>query len=310
MASKVPVVVFSEESMEPGTKSWMRACEEIVRALENHGCFVAEYEDFPPELRDPIFGAAKELFDLPQETKVRNPDSAYSKGYIAHYPGTPLLEGLNLDGAEKREACEKFTGLMWPSGNARFCKIAHSYTREIAKLEKVVTRMVFEGYGVGEYCDSHNESMKYLLRILKYKKPGEDEVNINPVAHTDKTFLSILYQNNVRGLEVMTKDGEWVTFEPSPSSFMVMAGDACVGWSNGRIKACCHRINVREDGPLRYSLGVFSYNTGTIEIPKELINQDHPQQFKSFNHVDFLRFYDKSQDRTKGQCLIKAYCGV
>ncbi|KAI3418996.1 Fe2OG dioxygenase domain-containing protein [Psidium guajava] len=170
--------------------------------------------------------------------------------------------------------------------------------------------MVFEGCGVGEYCDSHTESITYLLRILKYKKPSEDEVNINPVAHTDKTFLSILYQNNVRGLEVMTKDGEWVTFESSPSSFMVMAGDACVGWSNGRSKACYHRINVREEGLVRYSLGVFSYNTGTIETPKELIDQDHPQQFKSFNHLDFLRFYDKSQDRTKGQCLIKAYCGI
>lgn len=310
MASEVPVIVFSQESMEPGTKSWTRACDEIVQALEHHGCFVAEYEDFPGEFRDPIFGVAKELFDLPQETKVRSPSSAYSNGYIAKCPGTPLLEGLNIDGAEKLEAFEKFTALMWPSGNARFCKTAHSYAKEIAKVEKVVTRMVFEGYGVGKYCNSHFESTTYLLRILKYKKPGEDEGNINPIAHTDKTFLSILYPNDVRGLEVMTKDGEWVVFQPSPSSFMVMAGDACMGWSNGRIKACYHRTNVREDGLVRYALGVFSYNTGTIEIPKELIDQDHPQQFKSFNHLDFLRFYDKSQGRTKSQCLIKAYCGV
>ncbi|KAF8026797.1 hypothetical protein BT93_F3317 [Corymbia citriodora subsp. variegata] len=310
MASTVPVIVFSKECMEPGTKPWIRACDEIVQALEHHGCFVAEYEGFPRELRDSIFGIAKELFDLPHETKVRSPDSAHSKGYIPSYPGTPLLEGLNIDGAEKLEACEKFTALMWPSGNAHFCKTAHSYAREIAKLEKVVTRMVFECYGLRQYCDSHTESTTYLLRILKYKKPGENEGNINSVPHTDKTFLSILYQNSVRGLEVMTKDGEWVTFEPSPSSFMVMAGDACVGWSNGRIKPCYHRINVREDKLIRYSLGVFSYNTGAIEIPKELIDQDHPRQFKSFNHLDFLRFYDMSQGRTKAQCLIKAYCGV
>lgn len=98
----------------------------------------------------------------------------------------------------------------------------------MAELEKVVTRMVFEGYGAGEYCHSHAESTTCVLRFLKYKKPGENEGDTFPPAHTDKTFLSILHQNNVRGLEVMTEDGEWVTFEPSPLSFMVMAGDACV----------------------------------------------------------------------------------
>lgn len=120
MASKVPVIVFSEESMEPGTKSWVRVRDEIVQALEHHGCFVAEHEGFPRELRDAIFGVAKELFDLPHETKVRNPNSAHSNGYIAKVPRTALLEGLNIDGAEKLEACENFTALMWPSRNARF----------------------------------------------------------------------------------------------------------------------------------------------------------------------------------------------
>ncbi|XP_030457758.1 deoxypodophyllotoxin synthase-like [Syzygium oleosum] len=187
--------------MEPGTKSWVRVSDEIVQALEHHGCFVAEHEGFPRELRDAIFGVAKELFDLPHETKVRNPNSAHSNGYIAKVPRTALLEGLNIDGAEKLDACENFMTLMWPSRNARFCKTAHSYARAMAELEKVVTRMVFEGYGAGEYCDTHAESTTYFLRFLKYKKPGENEGDTFPPAHTDKTFLSILYQNNVRGLE-------------------------------------------------------------------------------------------------------------
>lgn len=34
MASEVPVIVFSQESMEPGTKSWTRACDEIEKDEE------------------------------------------------------------------------------------------------------------------------------------------------------------------------------------------------------------------------------------------------------------------------------------
>lgn len=87
-------------------------------------------------------------------------------------------------------------------------------------------RMVFERYGLEKHYESYADAATLLLRFLKYKKPTDVQSNINPIAHTDKSFISFLHQNDVRGLEVMTKDGEWFTFEPSPSTFMIMAGDA------------------------------------------------------------------------------------
>lgn len=101
----------------------------------------------------------------------------------------------------------------------------------MAELEQRITMMVFESYGLEKYYESHSSSSAYLLRFLKYKKPdsySDETNNVKPIAHTDKSFMSILHQNSVRGLEVQTKDGEWLSFEPSPSSFMVMAGNACV----------------------------------------------------------------------------------
>jgi hypothetical protein len=47
----------------------------------------------------------------------------------------------------------------------------------------------------------------------------------HPQTHTDKTFISILHQNEVNVLEVKTKDGDWIALELSPSSFVVMVGD-------------------------------------------------------------------------------------
>ncbi|XP_031398246.1 probable 2-oxoglutarate-dependent dioxygenase AOP1.2 [Punica granatum] len=170
-------------------------------------------------------------------------------------------------------------------------------------------RMVFDSYGQKCY-KSYADAATLLLRFLKYKKPHDVKSNINPIAHTDKSFISFLHQNNVRGLEVMTKDGEWFTFEPSPSSFMIMAGDAFVAWSNGRIKACYHRVAVREENEVRYSLGVFSYQKGMIKTPDELIDEERPQQFKPFDHVDFLCYRDSSDNRVKAQSLIKTYWGV
>ncbi|OWM77644.1 probable inactive 2-oxoglutarate-dependent dioxygenase AOP2 [Punica granatum] len=310
MMSKIPVVEFSHDCLKPGTESWLQAAKTIIKSLEDHGCFIADYKDVSLDLHDTIFSVSKELFDLPHETKIKNTNLKPSHGYIAKVPGTPLVEALNIDHAETLGECRNFTNLMWPAGNDRFCKAAYSYAQFIEKLEAMVMRMVFESYDLEKYYKSYTDAATLLLRFLKYKKPHDVESNINPIAHTDKSFISFLHQNNVRGLEVMTKDGEWFTFEPSPSSFMIMAGDAFVAWSNGRIKACYHRVAVREEHEVRYSLGVFSYQNGMIKTPDELIDEKHPQQFKPFDHVDFLCYYDSSDNRIKAQSLIKTYCGV
>jgi isopenicillin N synthase-like dioxygenase len=46
-------------------------------------------------------------------------------------------------------------------------------------------------------------------------------------SHTDKSFFTILYQNHVSGLEIKARNGEWLSIEFPPKSFIVMAGDAC-----------------------------------------------------------------------------------
>ena len=88
--------------------------------------------------------------------------------------------------------------------------------------------MVFESYGVDKkQCDSFLESTNYLLRSFKYRAPemGENDLGIH--SHTDMSILSILHQlNNLNGLEVKLKDGEWLEVDASPSMFVVMAGDA------------------------------------------------------------------------------------
>lgn len=103
-----------------------------------------------------------------------------------------------------------------------------AYTKLVAELEQMVKRMVFESYGVDKSVyDSHVESTTYLFRPIKYRVPEMDESDVGCHVHTDKSVITILHQNEVEGLEFKTKDGEfWIGFEPSPNSFLVLAGDA------------------------------------------------------------------------------------
>lgn len=103
----------------------------------------------------------------------------------------------------------------------------HSYAKQTSELERTVARMLFESYGVPqEHYDSHDGSITYMLRLMKYRAPDPEETDVGCDVHTDKSFLTILHQNEVNGLEVKTKGGDWLGYESSPSSFIVIAGDA------------------------------------------------------------------------------------
>lgn len=114
---ELPVIDFSSENLKPGTSCWVSACKEVQRALEDYGCFVLVYNKLPSQLRNEVFGALEELFDLPTETKMRNKHEKPLNGYVGQIPKLPLHESMGIDNATTLEGTQTFINLMWPNGN-------------------------------------------------------------------------------------------------------------------------------------------------------------------------------------------------
>ena len=86
--------------------------------------------------------------------------------------------------------------------------------------------MVFESYGASKHCAPIVASNSHLLRFLRYKDPDQDSADDTRIgAHTDINFATFVHQNQLGGLEVETKDGNWVALEVAPSQAVFMAGD-------------------------------------------------------------------------------------
>ncbi|KAM7483696.1 hypothetical protein LguiB_008279 [Lonicera macranthoides] len=305
---KLPIVDFTKNNLEPGSSSWSETCTDVRNALEEYGCFIAVYDKVSVELNNTIFRALKELFDLPTEIKVQNKSSKPLYGYVGQIPFIPLYESMGIDFANTLEGIQSFTNVMWPNGNDGFSETLLSYTKIAAELEQMVAKMVFESYGVEKYYESYLKSASYLSRVMKYREPEMNETNIGFVSHTDKSFLTILHQNQVNGLEIKAKDGEWFDVEFVPSSFVVMAGDAAKAWSNNRIHSPHHRVTMNGK-EARYSTAQFTFMEGMVETPAELVDENHPLQFKPFHHLEYLGFFSKEENR-RLECAIRTYCGV
>jgi len=313
VSPKLPVLDFSnKETLKPGTNSWLSARKDVQQALEEFGCFVVLYDKISPEFRNTLLPTLQELFDLPTETKMTNKYEAKPlNGYVGQIPNLPLHESMGIDNATSLEETQRFTKLMWPAGNDNFCESAYSFAKVAAELDEMVTRMIFESYGVEKYYDSYVGSITYLLRLLKNKSPQADEHNLGFVAHTDKSFTTILYQNNqIHALEVESRNHEWFRVEFPPSSFVVMAGDALMAWSNDRILSPNHRVVMSTGNEIeaRYSMAQFAFSNGEIRVPEELVDEEHPLRYKPFDHPGLLRFFRTAEDNSNS--AIKAYCGV
>ncbi|KAK3019686.1 hypothetical protein RJ639_004161 [Escallonia herrerae] len=132
-----------------------------------------------------------------------------------------------------------------------------------------------------------------LLKLMKYKAPTEGESNIGSMAWKCKQRM------------------EWMGLEPRPSSFVVMAGNAFMVFHcfNGRIPSPNHRVLMSGD-QARYSLALFSFNDGVIQVPEEVVDDEHPLKFKPFDGFGYFRFCMAHVGKRKFEHLIEEICGV
>ncbi|KAB1218616.1 putative 2-oxoglutarate-dependent dioxygenase AOP1.2 [Morella rubra] len=300
---KLPVIDFSNPDLKPGTPNWDSLKAQVRQALEEYGCFEALFNKVQLELRKELLGEIEELFDLPLQTKLRNVSKKPYHGYLGQYPWLPLYESMGIDDANIPEKVENVANIFWPEGKQSFCNTIQSFSEQVAELDQIIRRMVLESLGVEKYLNEHMESTNYLLRVMKYEGPLTTDTKLGLTAHRDKSIVTILYQNEVEGLEVKTQDGEWINFTPSPDSFVVMIGDSLLlnpcnstrsidfaGWTNGRLHSPLHRV-MMTGNKARYTAGLFSIPKAgyRIEAPEELVDEEHPLLFKPFDHVQFLR---------------------
>ena len=105
-------------------------------------------------------------------------------------------------------------------------KTLYSFSEPLVELDKIIRRIIVESLGVEKYLEEHMKSTSYFLRVAKYQAPQTTEKFSGLKAHTDTNVLTILYQYQVDGFEIQTKDGDWI-----PSFLIILAESLNVNWS-------------------------------------------------------------------------------
>ncbi|XVE88980.1 hypothetical protein DITRI_Ditri19aG0113300 [Diplodiscus trichospermus] len=307
---RLTVIDFSKQDLKPGTPMWELTKVQVRQALQEYGCFEVLF-DKVLEARKALFGALEELFDLPSETKKRYVSEKHLRGYLG--AKAPLSESISIYDANIAENIEqRLTNILWPEGNTSFSKALLSFSELTSRLEKTITRMILDSFDLEKYMDELMDATSYMLRVMKYKGPETGEPTLAARAHSDQNMMTLLYQiNEVNGLEIETKDGEWIKVKPSPDTFIFMVGESLSVWLNGRLPSPCHRVIVTGN-KTRYTAGLFAIPRGGYQVkaPEELVDEENPLLFKPFDYDEFLVFYATQLARGATKSGLKVYCSV
>lgn len=115
---------------------------------------------------------------------------------------------------------------------------------------------------------------------------GADQFGVGP--HTDFGVLTVLCQDDVGGLQVQDKAGDWVTAPPIPGTLVVNVGDLLARWTNNEYRSTPHRV-VNSSGLERLSL-VLAYDPGpdTMIDPRGLFGDDVETAYEPITCGDYL----------------------
>ncbi|MBP9049298.1 MAG: isopenicillin N synthase family oxygenase [Tabrizicola sp.] len=247
----------------------MGVAKQIRWALSNAGFMYVKNHGIPQAFVDDVFDVTRRFFDMPMADKmalhVSKSDVAL-RGYIEPFgentdPGKTrdLKECFDI-GPERATLQGPFFGPnQWPATFPQFQDLVYGYHEKMVTLSKQLLRGIALSLDLPE---THFEGIMQdpisIQRLLHYPPQNgiADKDIIGIGAHTDYGNLTILAQDDVGGLQVMNREGNWVDGTPIRGAFVINIGDLIQKLTNDVYLANMHRV-FNTSGRERYSIPFF-----------------------------------------------------
>ena len=177
--------------------------------------------------------------------------------------------GLDLDPADPRViAGEPFRGVnLWPDLSG-WREAMLAYFDAAWAVGRRIHRYIALDLGLDEdFFEDKLDQPMATLRLLHYPpQPQAPEAGqIGAGEHSDYGDLTLLLTDGTGGLEVRTRDGDWIAAPHVPGAFVCNIGDCLMRWTNDVYVSTPHRV-VNRGGRERYSVAFFLDPNPDVEI--------------------------------------------
>jgi isopenicillin N synthase-like dioxygenase len=303
-ARSVPTIDLSDYTSCDTTSHW-RAVETLGDGLTEFGFLVVEGHCVEPSLIRRAYDLWQRFFALDEAAKrqyagVEGGARGFTPFGVEHAKGnpTPDLKEFWHVGQEPPEGHpfrEEYPANVWPR---EIPELRDPTLALYAALERVAADLL---RALAEYFDLPRETFSSMmqvgnsiLRILHYPPiaPGSDPA-VRAAAHEDINLITLLCEATDSGLQLLTREGQWLPVEARPGQIVVDAGDMLSRATNEVVPATTHRV-VNPPGAGagrdRYSMPFFvhPYSACDLTILDRFVSPERPPKYPPITAGQFL----------------------
>lgn len=178
---------------------------------------------------------------------------------------------------------------------AGFDKTLFESYRNFEKSGKALLQAIALYLGLDEhYFDEYIHNGNSILRAIHYPPiTQEPKSAIRAEQHEDINLITLLVGASADGLQILSKQDEWVPVTSLPEQIVVNVGDMLQRLTNNRLKSTTHRVvNPPKEkwGTSRYSIPFFLHPRSTMNLAclEGCINDENPIAYEDATAGEYL----------------------
>ncbi|MBL7767744.1 MAG: isopenicillin N synthase family oxygenase [Flavipsychrobacter sp.] len=280
--------------------------QQLGKAYEEVGFVAVKNHGIPDELIKRMYQQVQDFFSLPSEKKKKYeiPELAGQRGYTSfgkeHAKGSdaPDLKEFYQHGQtvigdvpEKAEYPDNVQIDEVPG----FTETFNQAYRAFETSGKALLQAIALYLGLDEhYFDEHIHNGNSILRAIHYPPIQEEPKSaIRAEQHEDINLITLLVGASADGLQILSKQNDWVAVTSLPEQIVVNVGDMLQRLTNNKLRSTTHRVvNPPREmwGTSRYSIPFFLHPKSKMSLAclDSCVNANHPKAYPDATAGEYL----------------------
>jgi polar amino acid transport system ATP-binding protein len=274
-AGQVPIIDIGPLAQRQGAQD--AVVQQIAQACRAHGFFYVRDHGVDETLCERLEELSRRFFALDEPTKMQWRMALGGRAWRGYFPiggeltsgrpdwkeGLYLGEELDDDHPSVRARTPVHGRNLFPE-DPRVAGLRETVLEYMAALTQL-GHSLMEAIALSlalpasYFADRYTANPLILFRLFNYPArpvPAGSDTQWGVGEHTDYGLLTILWQDDVGGLQVKTRSG-WIDAPPLPNTFVCNIGDMLDRMTGGRYKSTPHRVRLNTSGKDRLSFPFF-----------------------------------------------------
>lgn len=280
--------------------------QELGRAYEDVGFVAVKNHGVPDELIKHIYEYVQQFFSLPLEQKLKYeiPGLAGQRGYTSfgreHAKGSdaPDLKeffqyGQNVEDGDPIKS--EYPENVKVSEVAGFNETLYQAYKNFQKSGTAMLQAISLYLGLPEnYFDNFVHNGNSILRCIHYPPiTVEPKSAIRAEQHEDINLITLLVGASADGLEILSRQNEWIGVTSLPEQIVVNVGDMLQRLTNNKLRSTTHRVvNPKREHwhTSRFSMPFFLHPKSNMSLAclDSCIDAEHPKAYPDATAGEYL----------------------